>query len=164
MGSRDIYVFENQSSIPPPIPDLFADFFRSWEDPNSNPDDYLSFFAPDAHLIFSPSISAKGRDGIRAFRDNMINPERGPVVALQHTVDKCWLPAGATAKSGKVEVIITGNIWYKLKNGRKIGGNFASMVVFEDNEKGRPEATLYEVYLDTLEFTNALSELEKEGK
>ncbi|EXJ70409.1 uncharacterized protein A1O5_06477, partial [Cladophialophora psammophila CBS 110553] len=80
-ATRDNYTFENKSSIQALIPDLFATFFRIWDDPGST-DDFLSFFTPDAHLVFSPSVPAKGRSVIQQFSDNMIHPEAGPVGAL----------------------------------------------------------------------------------
>lgn len=58
MAAKDDYSFVNQAAMPTLIFDLFANFIRSWDYPNSN-HDYLIFFAQDAHLVFSPSISTK---------------------------------------------------------------------------------------------------------
>lgn len=74
-------------------------------------------------------------------------------------MDKCWLPYGGSVQAGRNGILITGSIWYQLKNGPNVCGNFVSMVVFQDNERGRPEAAFYEVNLDTLELTNALGNL-----
>lgn len=157
MASKDKYTFENESSVPPNIAKQLRLLYSSWDDKNTD-HSYLNFFSPDAILSFSPNTEARGRDGIRSFRDGMINPEKGPVVELEHTVKTCWLPAGGFT-DGKQEVVITGSIWYKLKNGRKVGGPFSSLAVFADNEQGVPESTFYQVYLDTLDFNNAVKEM-----
>jgi hypothetical protein len=157
MTSRDKYTFENESSVPPAISKQLRVLYSSWDDMNSD-HSYSTFFSENAHLSFSPTSEAKGRDGIRAFRDGMINAEKGPVVELEHTVKTCWLPAGGFI-DGKQEVIITGSIWYKLKNGRKVGGPFSSLAVFEDNDQGVPECSFHQVYFDTLDFTNAVKEM-----
>jgi hypothetical protein len=162
MAPKDNYTFENESSVPRPIAQQLRLLYSSWDDSKTD-HAYINFFAPDAHLSFCPSLEAKGRDGIRAFRASMIDPDKGPVVELEHTVKTCWLPAGGFI-DGKQEVIITGSIWYKLKNGRKVSGPFSSLAVFENNKEGVPEASFYQVYLDTLEFTNAVKEMYESEK
>lgn len=157
MAPKDNYTFENESSVPPLIAKQLRLLYSSWDDKDTD-HAYLNFFSPDGHLSFSPNSEAKGREGIRSFRDAMIDPVKGPVVELEHTVKTCWLPAGGLT-DGKQEVIITGSIWYKLKNGQKVGGPFSSLAVFADNEHGIPESTFYQVYLDTLDFNNAVKEM-----
>lgn len=156
MGSRDNYTFENQGSIPSPLGPLLSDFFRSWDDPYSK-NDYLNVFAPDGQLVFGPA-PANGRDAIRALRDAMIHPTKGPVVDLEHTLGKCFVLAGG-AESGHQEIIVNGSLWYQLKNGRKIHVDFASFMVFVDKGQGHPQVEFYEVYLDSLELAHAIMDM-----
>ncbi|KAK5560800.1 hypothetical protein LTR46_001108 [Exophiala xenobiotica] len=162
MTSKDKYTFENESFVPPQITEQLRLLYSSWDAIDTD-HSYVNFFAPNAHLSFSPGQDAHGRDGIREFRGKMIHPENGPVVELEHTLKTCWSPMGGFV-DGKQEVIITGDIWYKLKNGRKVGGPFSSLAVFANNNKGVPESTFYQVYLDTLEFNNAVLEMYKAEK
>lgn len=158
MATKDNYTFKNESSVPIAIAKQLRLLYSSWDDRETD-HSYINFFAKDALLSFSPSLEAKGRDGIRAFRDQMIHQENGPVVAVQHIVDICWVPSGGLVADGQQRVMVTGNISYTLKNGRKVGGPFGSLAVFEENELGVPESTFYQVYLDTHEFNNAVKEM-----
>ncbi|KIW96189.1 uncharacterized protein Z519_03257 [Cladophialophora bantiana CBS 173.52] len=162
MGSRDNYTFANQASIPSPLDKQLPAFFRSWDDPHSN-HDYLNLFAPDGQLVFGSTTT--GHDAIRAFRDAMIHPTNGPVVDLEHTLGKCFVLAGGADK-GKQEVIVNGSLWYKLRNGRRIDVDFASMIRFADPGDGKDlQAEFYEVYLDAHELMTAINEMNnEEGK
>ncbi|KIY00444.1 uncharacterized protein Z520_04129 [Fonsecaea multimorphosa CBS 102226] len=164
MGSRDNYTFANQASIPAPLDKQLPAFFRSWDDPHSN-NDYLNLFAPEGQLVFGSTTT--GREAIRAFRDAMIHPSNGPVVDLEHTLDKCFVLAGGNPEggTGKQEVIVNGSLWYKLRNGRRIDVDFASLIKFTDPGKGGDlEAEFYEVYLDAHELMTAIKEMNEEGK
>lgn len=162
MGSRDNYTFANQASVPSPLDTMLPAFFRSWDDVYSK-HEYLNLFAPDGELVFGPSPT-KGRDNIRAFRGAMIHPIDGPVVGLQHTLGKCFELAGG-AGTGRRETIVNGSVWYKLRNGRKIDCDFASWMVFVEQEgSGELQAEFYEVYLDSLELMTAIKEMNEEGK
>ncbi|OQU97700.1 hypothetical protein CLAIMM_03591 [Cladophialophora immunda] len=163
MGSRDNYTFANQSSIPSPLDKQLPAFFRSWDDPHSD-NAYLNLFAPEGQLVFGSTTT--GREAIRAFRDAMIHPTNGPVVDLEHTLGKCFVLAGGPAEPGKQEVIVNGSLWYKLRNGRKIDVDFASMIKFADPGAGSGDlqAEFYEVYLDAHELMTAIKEMNDEGK
>ncbi|KAK7883642.1 hypothetical protein LTR67_011052 [Exophiala xenobiotica] len=158
MGSRDNYTFENHAAIPYGLGDVLSAFFQSWDDPHSN-NDYLDLFAPDGELVFGPAV-AKGRDAIQGLREGMVHPKNGPVVDLEHTLGKCFVLAGG-AEQGRQEIIVNGSIWYKLKNGRKVDADFASYMVFQGGE-AKPEATFYQVYLDSHELMTAITAM-KEG-
>ena len=163
MGSeRDNYTFSNQASIPPAIAKKLTDFFRSYDDPNTD-HSYLNIWHPtEGTLVFGRTV--KGHDEIRGFHDALIHPTNGPVVDLEHTLDKCFVLAGDAGK-GRQEVIVNGSLWYKLKNGRKIDVDFASMVQFVDRGQGDgPLAEFYEVYLDAHELMTAMKEMSEEGK
>ncbi len=160
MGSRDNYTFANQASVPPPLDTRIPAFFRSWDDPYST-HDYLNLFAPEAQLVFGPSPT-HGRDAIRALRGAMIHPTNGPVVDLQHTLGQCFVLAGGAA-AGRQEVIVNGSLWYKLRNGRKVDCDFASWIVFVEQEGGELQAEFYEVYLDSFELMTAIKEMGEEG-
>lgn len=159
MTTRDIYTFANQASLPPRIPKALRRLYSSWDDKDTD-HDYLNFFAPDAVLAFSPTAIAHGRDAIRALRDGMLHPNTGPLVGIRHTLDKCWFPAGAAVDSDSKtpEVLVTGTIWYELRNGRRIDGQFSSYAAFSENKKGELESTSYIVYFDTLELMTAIKE------
>ncbi|KAL6241606.1 hypothetical protein RBB50_011387 [Rhinocladiella similis] len=157
MAQRDNYTFENQDSIPAPLNKMLPDFFRSWDNTTSEDDTYLKTFAPHGELVFGPS-PVKGREGVRALRSTMLHPENGPVVALEHTLHKCFVTAGGSVGK-KLEVIVNGSIWYRLKNGRRIDADFASWGIFVDQGEGDYQAEFYEVYLDSYELTSAIKEM-----
>ncbi|EXJ89259.1 hypothetical protein A1O3_02325 [Capronia epimyces CBS 606.96] len=157
MTSRDNYTAANHSAIPDNLGPRLSAFFRSWDDAHTQDHAYLNLFAPDAKLVFGPTPSV-GRDAIRAFRGAMVHPTNGPVVSLQHTLEKVFVVAGG-AGNGRQEIVLTGSIWYKLKNGRRVDADFASSMVFADNGQGELQAKFYEVYVDSLELITAIKEL-----
>lgn len=161
MGSRDNYTFVNHSSIPANLGPRLSAFFRSWDDAHSQKNEYLNLFAPDGKLVFGPT-PAKGRDAIRALRDAFIHPTNGPVVDLQHTLEKCFVLAGG-AEIGRQELVVNGTIWYELKNGRRVDADFASRMVFVDNGQGVLQAQFYEVYIDSLELTTAIKQMNEKA-
>lgn len=161
MSSRNNYTFANQSSIPSPLDKQLPVFFRSWDDPHSN-HDYLNLFAPEGQLVYGSTIT--GREAIRAFRDAMIHPTNGPIVDLEHTLEKYFVLAGG-AEKGKQEVIVKGSLWYKLRNGRKIDLVFASAIRFADPGDGKDlQAEFYEVFVDSHEVTTAIQEMNQAEK
>ncbi|OAP58273.1 hypothetical protein AYL99_07363 [Fonsecaea erecta] len=161
MSTRDNYTFANQASIPAPLDKQLPAFFRSWDDPHSD-NAYLNMFAPQGQLVFGSTTT--GRDAIRAFRDAMIHPTNGPVVDLEHTLGQCFVLAGGPPAPGTQEVVVNGSLWYKLRNGRRIDVDFASMIRFADPGDGSDmQAEFYEVYLDAHELMTAIKEM-NEGK
>ena len=120
-----------------------------------------SQFSPTGTLQFGQSL--KGRDAIKGFRESMVHATNGPVVDLQHTLDKCFVLTG-DAGQGKEEVTVNGSIWYRLKNGRKVDCDFSSWMKFSEQE-GLMLADYYEVYLDAHELMTAIGEMNAaEGK
>lgn len=161
MSNRDNYEFSNQSSIPESLGPVISNFFRSWDDPHSK-NDYLNVFAPHGELVFGPA-PAKGRAAIKALREGMIHPEKGPVVDLEHTLGKVFVLAGGSAE-GQHELLVNGSIWYKLKNGKRVDADFASYMTFVKQQDGQWLVEFYQVYLDSLELVTAIKEMSEVGK
>ena len=93
----------------------------------------------------------------------MVDPDKGPVIDLQHTQDRCFVLAGESEK-GREEVIVNGSIWYKLRNGRRVDCRFSSWIVFREQDAEGQEgrellADWYEVYLDATELMGAIGEM-----
>lgn len=160
MAPRDNYTFANQSAIPSPLDEQLPAFFKSWDDPHTTTHDYLKLFHPtQGQLVFG--VTTTGRDAIRSFRGAMVDPAKGPVVNLEHTLEKCFVVAGG-AGEGRQEVIVNGSLWYELKNGRKVDCDFASLIRFakaEGDGEGGLLAEFYEVYLDATELMGAIKEM-----
>ena len=94
----------------------------------------------------------------------MVHRTNGPVVDLQHTLERCFVLAGGAGQEGKEEVMVNGSIWYRLKNGRRVDCTFSSWMVFSEQEGGML-ADYYEVYLDAHELMTAIGEMNTaEGK
>ena len=158
MASRDPYEFENHSSLPAEIRDRMAHLLKSWDDPNHNYD-FVNDFKSDGILRFG--IDAQGHEAIRGMKAGMIHPENGPVIDLQHTFEKGFVLPGADA--GRQEFIGTAEVWYRLKNGRKVVCRPASHARFVEVD-GQWLAEYYEVHMDATELMAAIKELSEEGK
>jgi hypothetical protein len=157
---RDPYTFFNASSLPPAVTSTMAHLLRSWDDPHSNYD-FISDFLPSATLRFG--VDAKGHDAIRGMKDFMIHPVKGPIVDLQHTFEKGFVMPGA--EEGKVDFIGTAEVWYQLRDGRRVVARPASHAVFVQGEDGVLKVEYYEVHMDSRELMQAIGEMEEgEGK
>jgi len=124
LAPGDPYVFTNQESISPRLLKPALTLYRSWDMAESD-GKWEDAFTEECTLIMGPTPS-KGRKAIKAFRDASINATKGPIIDLEHQVDKYYVMSGSPEDdSGEVEIIMCGTIWYLLKSGKKnkvVGG------------------------------------------
>jgi hypothetical protein len=159
---KDNYEFENASAIPSPFDTTIPAFFRAWDNPHSRDDDYLPFFAPDCSVVFV-GVKSTGHEAIRSLRANFIDPVKGPVVQLQHTLQTCWMLTGGSNRRTQ-DIIVRGSIWYVLRNGRRVETDCISYMKMMDKGDGSWQAVEYEVYLCSGEIMDAVKELAVEGQ
>lgn len=151
------YTLENQASIPSPFNKTIPAFFQAWDNPNSKDEDWINFLSPECVLKFGGSVS-QGHDTARAMRSGFINPAKGPVVDLQHTLKTCWVLAGGS-NIGTESFIIKSSIWYLLSNGRKVDAECTTYIKMADNGEGSWHAIEYEVFMSSFEFSDAIKEM-----
>lgn len=162
MAERDNYTFANQSSIPSPLDKIIPNIFRSWDDKTSKNQYFITRFLPDATLIYGPK-SNKGREAIKAFRAAMFDPVNGPVVDMEHTLEGFYTLSG-NAEKGRHNTLITGSIWYRLRNGQRIDADFASVINFVDQGDGDFQGEFYEVYFDSHDLMMAINKMNEDEK
>ena len=156
--AKDNYTFANHSAVPSHIMQPFVQLFKSWDMPESD-DKYLDSWFPDGELVFG--AVSKGRPQVKAARESMVHATKGPIVDLQHDLQKFFVLAGGDLDSAEVEIIMTGEIWYLLKNGKKIDRAWASRAQIAKDHQGDGKIRIkhYEVYLDSLPLVNAINEM-----
>ncbi|KAE9366516.1 hypothetical protein N431DRAFT_351213 [Stipitochalara longipes BDJ] len=132
-----------------------TNILKNWDDNDSN-NAYLRFFTPNATLNFGgPKV---GRDAIRAARDSMIHPVNGPIVQCTHVLDAGFVNPVAAGEEG--EIIVTGKVTYKLKDGRNVVCPVASLGKFVKGvDEGWYQADYYQVWMDTMELGKAIAEI-----
>lgn len=156
------YTLTNHDSLPPRIRDSMISILKHWDD-NDSDHAYLRFLTPDAKLIFGGP--KPGRAAIRAARDAMIHPTKGPIVQCTHVLETGYVAPGADAER---EIVIKAVVSYELANGRVVRCPVASLGRFVDGvDEAWPQAEYYEVYLDSAELGKAivdmLQEVQEEG-
>ena len=152
------YTFSNQTAVQPGIIKPLLQLFTSWDDPNSD-HSYLNAFHPNATLYFG-SATATGREDIKKLRASQIDSQKGPIIDLEHTLDKVFVLAGSDASSkGGEEVLMNGTIWYKIANGKRIDEHWASWAELVPDDSGEYKIKTYRVYLDSLALTTAIVEM-----
>ncbi|EXJ93721.1 hypothetical protein A1O1_02114 [Capronia coronata CBS 617.96] len=89
MYGRLPYMFANESSVPSPILVAIRGILRSW-DMATTDHRYLDHFHPDGvlHVGAEPT---KGAAAMKKLHDDMVDPQKGPVVHLQHFCDRVFL-------------------------------------------------------------------------
>ena len=157
MATRDNYTFSNHDALPTAVRDKMVHLLKSWDDPNHNYD-YVNDFKEDGVLRFG--VDAKGREAIKGMKAAMIHPEDGPIVDLQHTFEKGFVMPGP--EPGKQEFIGTAEVWYQLKNGRKVTCRPASHAILVEVD-GELLAEFYEVHMDSNELMAAIKEMNEAG-
>jgi hypothetical protein len=152
------YTFSNQDAVPPGIIKPLIQLFTSWDDPNGD-HSYLNGFHPDAVLYFG-AATATGRDEIKKLRASQIDAEKGPIVDLEHTLEKVFVLAGSdTTSKGGQEVLMSGTIWYQIANGKRIDEHWASWAELAPDASGEYKVKTYRVYLDSLALTTAIVDM-----
>ena len=157
MFNRDPYTFMNHESVPKQILYVITTLLKSWDMPR--PDyEYVSMFKPNGvlHVLEEPT---KGREAIKKLHDDMINADRGPVVDLQHYLDRIFVLAGENHET--VEVVFTGKLKNVLKDGVSINTEFATWMVMSKSEEngGELQVDHLKVYSDTSALMCAIAKL-----
>jgi hypothetical protein len=156
MYGRDFYTFANHDAIPAPIVHVIHTILKSWDQPVT---DYnsISAFTPTGILHVAPDPS-QGEEQLRKLHDDMIHPERGPVVNLQHYLDRVYIMPGGV--DGKTEAIFTGLLTNHLLNGKSVTTDFATRMILVQVD-GELKAEFLRIYSDTsalmAEITSMLS-------
>lgn len=155
--TRDPYRFANHDNVPAIPRDALATILKHWDN-TSDPTSYLEYFTSDAVLKFG--ADHHGHKGIRAARDSMIHPEKGPVVLCQHFFENAFvLAGGADAGDGPWEIIGVADVRYTLvKTGQEVWTRAASWArIVQDSGKGKAQA--YEVFMDGSKLFEAIGGL-----
>ncbi|KAK5311246.1 hypothetical protein LTR93_011782 [Exophiala xenobiotica] len=159
MYGRDPYVFLNNNDAPLEIQEIIIGVLRSWDMVHTDYE-YVDLFHTDGvlHVLDRPT---KGHAAIRDLHDVMINPKAGPVVDIQHYVDRIFLmPYGV---SGKMEAIFTGALTNILSSGESITHEYADLVIMSPNDRGALKAEHWRVYTNTVELMAAIGKLTPPG-
>jgi hypothetical protein len=162
MSNRDPYTFVNGDKIPKPVLQVITTILKSWDMPQTDYR-YVSMFKRDGalHVLAEPT---KGEEGLRRLHDNMINAEKGPVVDLQHKLDRIFTMPGET--EDKTEVMFTGTVTYVLVDGKRITTEFATWMVLSASEEvgGALRTEYLRVFSDTSELTTAIGTIMGTGE
>lgn len=156
MYGRDFYTFANHDAVPGPIIHVIHTILKSWDQPVTDYN-YTTAFTPTGILHVAPQPS-QGQEQLRKLHDDMINPEKGPIVNLQHYLDRVYIMPGGT--DGKTEAIFTGKLTNHLLNGKSVTTDFATRMVLVEVD-GELKAEFLRIYSDTsalfAEITSMLS-------
>ena len=151
---EDHYRLDSQSTIPHLFSATVPAFFRAWDNPHSKDEDWLNFFSPECRVLFGGHIS-RGHDAMRAMRAGFINPEKGPVINLQHNFKSCWtLSKGPRTDTQKL--MIKSSISYLLVNGREVKTDCVSYIELAERGDGSWHNIDYEVFLASFEIMDAI--------
>ncbi|KIX02200.1 uncharacterized protein Z518_08139 [Rhinocladiella mackenziei CBS 650.93] len=157
MYDRDPYTFANNDLIPKPILDVITGILKSWDMAETDYR-YIDMFQPDGILHVAPEPSS-GREAMKSLHDNLIHPQNGPLVDLQHYLDRVFLMPGNTG--GKTEVVFTGKLDNFLANGEKVTTDFATWVILSESQevKGALRADLVRVFSDCSALFGAIEKM-----
>ena len=153
--TRDPYQFANHDAIPAIPRDALAAVLKRWDD-TADPISYLDYFTNDAVLKFGGDHHKHA--GIRAARDSMIHPEKGPIVKCQHFFENGFVLAGQEGSS-EWEMIGVADVRYTLVGtGEEVWTRAASWARFVQDD-GKWKAKAYEVFMDGSKLFEAMSKL-----
>ena len=157
--SRDPYRFENQDDVPAIPRDALTIILKHWDD-TADPSSYLKYFTSDAVLKFGGDHH--GHDGIRAARDSMIHPEKGPIVKCQHFFQNAFVLAGSKHNDNNSndpwEIIGVADVKYTLVDNNEVFTRAASWARIVND--GRVwKAQEYEVFMDGSKLFAAMGSL-----
>ena len=101
---------------------------------------------------------------MRQLHDSVINPTNGPIIDLQHYLDRVFLmPA---SPSGKSEAVVTGKLTNVLKNGEQVTVDFATWVVMSHEHGGSEDmkVELLRVFSDSSVLMARIGEMMAQGQ
>lgn len=159
MYGRDFYTFANQDAVPAPIINIIHTILKSWDQPVTDYK-YISAFAPDGVLHVAPQPT-QGEEGLRKIHDDMVNPTKGPVIDLQHYLDRVYIMPGNV--DGKTEAIFNGRLTSYLLNGKSVTTEFATRLVLVEID-GELKAELVRIYSDTSALMSEITSILTEAK
>ena len=158
MYGRDPYIFANHDSIPEPIMDVILGILKSWDMPTTDYK-YISWFHPGGILHVAPEPT-QGEEALKQLHDSFIDPQKGPLVDLQHFLDKVYLlPA---SEDGKTEAVFTGKLDNHLRNGETVTTDFATRLIMSEKD-GVLKTDHLRVYSDTSALYAAIGKMMAQG-
>ena len=155
-SSRDPYVFKNQEWLPEVPREILTNFLKGWDD--SSKEDYLNYLNSDAVLHFGGEH--KGKDGIKAARDGMIHPEKGPILRSNHFFETGFVTGGGMGIDGKWEMIGVADVRYDMVDKTEVWTRAASWCRVVKGDQGWGIET-YEVFMDGTKLFEKLASLNK---
>jgi hypothetical protein len=145
------------TTVPKQILHVITTLLKSWDMPRTDYE-YVSMFKPNGvlNVLEKPT---KGREAIKKLHDDMINADNGPVMDLQHYLDRIFVLGGENHET--VEIVFTGKLTNVLKGGVSINTDFASWVVISKSEEngGELQVDHLRVYSDTSALTCAMAKI-----
>ncbi|KIW86874.1 uncharacterized protein Z519_12495 [Cladophialophora bantiana CBS 173.52] len=155
MYNRDPYTFANASSIPDPVLNVILTILKSWDQPSTDYK-YVTAFHPDGTLHVAPEPST-GEVALRKLHDDMIHPTNGPVVDLQHYLDRVFMMP--SPPEGKTETVFTGKLTSILKTGEEVTTDFATWITASEDNAGELKVELLRVFSDTSVLMKKIGEM-----
>ena len=152
---RDPYEFANHAAIPSIPRDTLAAALKGWDD-TADATSFLDYFTSEAVLKFGGAHH--GHTGIKAARDSMIHPTKGPIVKCQHFFENGFMLAGQEGDA-EWEMIGVADVRYTLVGaGEEVWTRAASWARFVKDD-GNWKAKAYEVFMDGSKLFEAMSKL-----
>jgi hypothetical protein len=145
--NRDPYDFHSSASVPKTILDVALSILKSWDMVDTDYA-YVDWFHEDGALIVGqePLI---GHEAIHAAHNALVHAERGPLINLQHYVDKIWVRPEPS--EGEIEVAYNGKLINVLKTGEEVTTEFFTLLQLSPvaDEGDKLKADRLKVYSDT---------------
>lgn len=154
MYDRDPYTFANHDAVPAPIIHVIHTILKSWDQPVTDYK-YITAFTPNGVLHVAPEPT-QGEEELKKIHDVLINPQRGPIVNLQHYLDRVYIMPGNV--EGKTEAVFTGMLTNHLLNGKSVTTDFATRLILVEVD-GELKAELVRIYSDTSALATELASM-----
>jgi hypothetical protein len=130
---------------------------KHWDN-TADPTTFLNYFTPDAVLKFGGDHH--GHKAIRAARDSMIHPTKGPIVKCQHFFENAFI-LGGIPEAGPWELIGVADVRYTLVgSGEEVWTRAASWARIVQESPGEYKAQAYEVFMDGSALFQAIANLQ----
>ncbi|OAP59760.1 hypothetical protein AYL99_04762 [Fonsecaea erecta] len=149
MYARDPYTFANASHVPTDVLRLITTILKSWDQATTDYK-YTTVFHPHGILHVAPE-PAVGEAAMKRLHDDMVHPINGPIVALQHYLDRVFMLAGPP-EGEKTEFVSTGKLTSVLKSGEEVTSDYATWIVASPDASGELKVELLRVFSDTSEL------------